>query len=157
MPQWVTVYDVRQESAPLGSEIRGGLAGSLIGALLLFLVWKRRERAPKLLALAFLLGWAGLSAWNGVLITRAHRAAQAVLARGAVEVSEGVVTDLVPPPPEGGLESFRVGDRTFLVADGETKRAGLARTSMRGGPVRAGARLRISSAGKSILKVEELK
>lgn len=154
MPQWVTLYDVREEPAPVTNEIRGGLAGSLVGALLLAVVWKRRDRAPKLLAGAFLLAWVGMSAWNASVIVRAHHEAQAVLARGGVEVTEGVVENLVPPPPEGGLESFRIGSRTFLVSDGETSRPGLARTSARGGPVRAGAHLRISSSGKSILRVE---
>lgn len=155
--QSVTLYDVRQEPAPIRNEIRGGLVGTLLGALLLAVVWKRRERAPKVMAAAFLLGWAGLSAWNARELVQMHREAQAKVERGDVEVTEGIVEDLVPPPPEGGFETFRIGNRVYLVTDGERKQPGLARTSTRGGPIRKGARLRISSSGKSILRVEEIR
>lgn len=157
MPHWTTVYDIGRESAPVGNEVRGGLAGALIGALLLAVVWKRRDRAPKLFVLAFSLLWVGFSVANGLGIARAHREAQQRLEHGTVEVAEGTVEDLVPAPAEGGFETFRIGNRSFLVSDGETKRPGLARTSARGGPVRKGARVRISFVDKSILRIEESK
>ena len=85
-----------------------------------------------------------------------HREAQARLSRGEVEWTEGVVEGLVPASTEGGFETFRVGGKSFLVTDGETKTPGLARTSRRGGPMRLGARVRIASSGKAILSVTEL-
>ena len=124
--------------------------------LLLALVWKRPERGPKLFLAAWILGWGGFSAWNGFQIAHGHRDASARLSRGDVETAEGVVTDLVPAPPEGGFETFRLGGRTFRLSDGGTTEAGLNRTSARGGPVRGGARLRIAFRGTSILRVEEL-
>ncbi|HEV8267036.1 MAG TPA: DUF4131 domain-containing protein [Thermoanaerobaculia bacterium] len=150
-----TIYDVRTEAAPIGNEIRGGIAGAVIGALLLAVVWQRREKAPKIFLLLFVACWSGFSAYNAVAITRAHRDAARRLSRGEVQTVEGVVTDLVPPPPDGMVETFRVGDHVFQVNDRSTKAPGLSRVSTHGGPMRNGARVKIAYRGESILKVEE--
>lgn len=156
MPAYQTLYDIRTEKPPVQNEVRGGIAGALVGALLLVLVWKRREQAPRLFALAWIIGWSALSFWNGVGISRAHRAASARLSLGDVQTVEGAVSDLVPAPAEGGFETFRVGNHSFALSDGDTSVPGLSRTSSRGGPIRKGAALRIAYRDKSILRVEEL-
>lgn len=150
------LYDVTLESPPIQNEVRGALAGTLIGVILLALVWKRRERAPRLFVLLWIAGWIGFSLWNGVEIVRNQKRAIADLKRGAVEVREGILNDPSPAPLEGGFETFRVGDQPFKVGDGSDRKAGLSQRSKRLAPLRAGAHVRIASSEGRILKLEEI-
>ncbi|MBL8114257.1 MAG: hypothetical protein JNK60_15355 [Acidobacteria bacterium] len=125
-------------------------------ALLLAIVWQR-GKGPRILILAMLISWLGFSAYRYRVIGAGHREAQSWLAAGTVEVAEGKVEDFNPAPLEKvGPETFRIGTKVFQVTDGDLLNPGLHRTSRRGGPIRSGARLRVTYRGTSILKVENL-
>lgn len=151
------LYDIRTESAPVGGTIAAGAGGALVGVLLLAIVWKRPERAARLFALLWIAGWAGLAAWSVAGVAGRHREAGTWLATRAVEVAEGEVTDFSPATGDKrGVETFRIGDRLFRIEDGQTRAPGLNRSSVRGGPIRPGATVRITFHGESILLVEEV-
>ena len=74
-----------------------------------------------------------------------------------MEVVEGVVEELSPATSDTrGVETFRIGERLLRIEDGQTRRPGLNRSSVRGGPVRSGATVRLSVHDGTILLVEEL-
>jgi hypothetical protein len=149
------LYDISRESPPAG-EFRSGAAGVLIGLLLLALVWKRPERGPKVLLLLFILAFGSFAVWKGLATRSAHLQAVEHLARGNVEVAEGIVTGFVAGSADGRTdETFTVSGRAFRIRVGSGE-PGLDRTSTVGGPIRKDASLRISYAGQRILKVEEL-
>jgi len=151
------LYDIRTQSAPVGGTIAAGAGGILVGVLLLVIVWKRPDRFARLFALAWILGWGGLSAVSAYGISSRHRGAQAWLDTRAVEVAEGPVSNLSPASSDRkGIETFMIGERLFRIEDGQTKVPGLNRSSVRGGPVRSGATVRLTVHGESILRVEEL-
>ena len=155
-PEGRVLYDVRSDRPAIGNEVRGGIAGVLIGVLLLAAVWRRREKAPRLFVLAFILAWAGWSLWNGFQIVRRHEAAVGDLNAGRALIAEGMVTDFVPEPAGGTrATTFRVGGTSFIVHEGDTSVPGLRRFAPPGGPIRGGTRLRVTFRGGSILKVEE--
>ena len=149
-----TLYDVRTEKPPIQNEIRGGIAGALIGVLLLALVWKRPERAPRIFLLLWIVGWSGFSVWNAVRIVRAQNDAAASLARGDVRIQEGALTNLVPASAEGSFETFQVGGLPFVVGDGGNVAAGLSQRTRLTPPLANGQELRLSYRGKAILRVE---
>ena len=154
--QGQVLYDIRSDRPAIGNEVRGGLAGVLIGVLLLVAVWKRPEAAPRRFVLAFILAWAGWSLWNGLRVVRSHEAALEALNRGRARVAEGVVTDFVRERADGrGATTFKVGETSFVVREGDTSVPGLHRFGPPGGPVRSGARLRVTYLDRSILRVEE--
>ncbi len=149
------LYDVCADTSAVRGDLKGAAVGLVLGLLLVAVVWKRRDRAPRFLALAFLAVWVGISSWNAVSDRRAHRAACGALTAGRVLVAEGDVRDFSALPPDGrGWETFRVGEASFRIAPG--RGAGLNRVSVNGGPIRSGRRLRVSYAGEQILKVEEV-
>lgn len=149
------LYDISRESPPAG-EFRSGAAGVLIGLLLFALVWKRPERGPKVFLLLFILAFGGFAVWNGLATRRAHLEAVERLARGNVEVAEGIVTGFVPGSADGRSdETFTLGGRAFRIKV-DSEEPGLNRPSAAGGPIRKDASLRISYAGERILRVEEL-
>ena len=145
------LYDIRTESAPVGGTIAAGAGGVVVGALLLAIVWKRREPAAKVFALLWIVGWAGLAAWSVLGVSGRHREARTWLATRAVEVAEGPVTNLSPATADrDAVETFRVGERLFRIEDGQTRAPGLNRSSVRGGPIRSGVTVRITFHGESI-------
>lgn len=151
------LYDVRSEGAPIGGTMTSGIGGVLVGALLLAIVWKRPERAARVFALLWIVGWGGLSAWSAYGIVARHGEAKSWLASRRVEIVEGAVANFAPATSDRkGLETFSVGGRLFRIEDGQAKVPGLNRTSARGGPIRSGATVRLSVRGESILRVEEL-
>lgn len=151
------LYDIRREEAPVDGTIAAGVGGVLVGFLLLAVVWKRRERVALLFALSWIAGWAGLAAWTAHGISSRHDEAREWLETRAVEVLEGPVTNLSPASADrGGVETFRIGDRIVRIEDGQKKLPGLNRSSVRGGPIRSGATVRLTIHGESILVVEEL-
>jgi hypothetical protein len=150
-----TLYDVRTEKPPIQNEIRGGIAGAMIGVLLLALVWKRPERAPRIFLLLWIVGWSGFSAWNAMQTVRAQNEAAASFARGDVRIQEGVLTNLVPASAEGSLETFQVGGQAFIVGDGRGSAAGLSQRTRLTSPLENGQQLRVSYRGKAILRVQQ--
>lgn len=151
------VYDIRREEPPVGGEVRGGVLGALCGALLLAVVWKRPEKAPKLFALFVTLGWAGFSAYTAFEVAAAHRNAQAAVARGEAVVTEGVVADFSPGPKDGrGFLTFRIGERVFKVPPEAMRRVGLNQTSVPDLKVKNGARLRVATLGEAVVSLETL-
>lgn len=128
----------------------------MVLSLLLAIVWQR-GKGPRILILTMLIGWLGFSAYRYRTISSGHVEAQGWLSAGTVEVAEGKVEDFNPAPLEKvGPETFRIGTKVFQVMDGDLLNPGLHRTSRRGGPIRSGARLRVTYRGTSILKVENL-
>lgn len=127
-----------------------------MGALLLAVVWQRRERAPRVFVALFVAGWVGFAAAGYAGAVRNHRAAVSALARGETAVFEGPVKDFVPASPDGGdRELFTVGGRGFTL-DGETSsKPGLVRSSRQGGPIRKLANVRLHVKDDRILRVEE--
>ena len=151
------LYDIRTEGAPAGGTIASGVGGVLVGVLLLVVVWKRPERAARVFALLWIVGWGGLAAVSAHGISSRHRDAERWIESRSVEVVEGVVDRLSPATSDRrGVETFFVGERLFRIEDGQTKVPGLNRSSVRGGPVRSGATVRLTVHGDSILRVEEL-
>ena len=151
------LYDVRTEEAPVGGTIVSGIGGVLVGVALLAVVWGRRDRASRLFALLWIVGWGILSTVTAVGVVSRHREAKGWLETRDVAVVEGAVEDLSPATTDRkGIETFRIGERIFQVRDGQTKDPGLNRSSVRGGPVRSGARVRLYVHGPLILRVEEL-
>ncbi len=151
------LYDVRTEPLPVGGAVKGGVASLVVGALLLAIVWKRKDRGPRLFALLWIAGSLVLFGWNGLQAARAHQRAAGWLASGDVEVVEGEVRDFsAARESSAGLETFRVGDVIFKMDGDATRTPGLQERSGEGGPVRAGAKVRIAHHGPSILRVEEL-
>lgn len=151
------LYDIRNESAPVGGTVASGVGGVLVGALLLAIVWRRPERAARLFAVLWIVGWGGLAAWSALGIAARHRDAKGWLETRAVEVVEGVVEELSPATSDTrGVETFRIGESLLRIEDGQTRRPGLNRSSVRGGPVRSGATVRLSVHDGTILLVEEL-
>jgi hypothetical protein len=151
------LYDVRTEGAPVGRTVASGVGGVLVGVLLLAIAWKRPERAARLFGLFWVAAWGGLSALTVHGIAARHRDAQRWVGTRSVEVVEGVVTDLVPATSnDQGIETFRIGGRAFRIEDGQTKRPGLNRSFVRGGPIRGGSTVRLTVHGESILVVEQL-
>lgn len=151
------LYDVRHESAPVGGSIASGVGGALVGVLLLAIVWKRPERSARLFALLWILGWGGLSAWNAIGIATRHHDAKSWLETRDVEVVEGLVEKLAPATSDRkGIETFQIGERLFRIEDGQTRTPGLNRSSVRGGPIRSGATVRLTVHDGTILRVEEL-
>ena len=149
------LYDVCADASAVRGDLKSGGVGLVLGLLLVAIVWRRRDLAPRVLALGFLAVWVGVSAANAISDSRAQRRACAALGAGHVLVAEGPVTDFSPLPSDGrGFESFRVGGVFFRIAPG--RGAGLSRVSVNGGPIRAGRTLRVAYAGEEILKVEEL-
>lgn len=149
------LYDIRSEKAPVAGTVRGGIAGVLVGVLLLVIVARRKDLAPKLFALGWIVLWAALTGWNARTITRAHAEAAEWLSKGDVKVTQGKVAGLSPATPDGALETFRIGDVPFTV-DPAGRVPGLKRIQAEGGPIRDGRNLRVTYHGKSILLVEEL-
>lgn len=127
-----------------------------MGALLLAVVWPRKERAPRLFVLLFTAVWVGFAAAGYAGAVRNHRAAVSALASGGVEVLEGPVKDFTPAPADGATkEQFTVAGRGFAL-DGETSsKPGLVRNSRQGGPIRAAAVVRLHVREGRILRVEE--
>ena len=151
------LYDIRTEGAPFGGTIASGVGGVLVGVLLLAVVWKRPERAARLFAILWIVGWGGLAAVSAHGISSRHRNAAEWLDSRAVVSVEGVVERLSPATSDHkGVETFFIRDRLFRIEDGQTKVPGLNRSSVRGGPVRSGATVRLTVHGESILRVEEL-
>jgi hypothetical protein len=151
------LYDIRKEEAPVGGTIAAGVGGVLVGFLLLAIVWKRRERVALLFAVSWIVGWAGLAAWTAHGISSRHDEAREWVETRSVEVVEGPVTHLSPASADrGGIETFRIGERIIRIEDGQRKLPGLNRSSVRGGPIRSGATVRLTLHGESILVVEEL-
>lgn len=151
------LYDIRTDSPPIGGTIAAGAGGVLVGALLLAVVWRRPDRSGRLFAALWIAGWAGLAAWSVLGVAGRHREARSWLETRAVEVAEGPVTALVPATADKrAVETFQVGGRLFRIEDGQTRAPGLNRSSVRGGPIRSGATVRIVFHGESILRVEEL-
>ena len=148
------LYDIRNEPPPVSGEIRGGVAGVLIGVLLLVVVWKRPDRLIRVLPIAWIVGWAALTAMNVREIKRAHAGAVARLERGDVKVVEGAVTKVTPSDGRGP-EIARIGETTVAISY-DVKVPGLHLTSLTGGPIREGKKLRVTRAGESILLVEQL-
>ena len=149
-----TLYDVRTEKPPIQNEIRGGIGGAMIGVLLLALVWKRPERAPRIFLLLWIVGWSGFSAWNAVRTVRAQNKAAAQLARGDVQVQEGVLTNLALASAEGSFETFQVGGRPFVVGDSNASAAGLSLRTRLTPPLANGQVLRVSYREKGILRID---
>ena len=116
--QGQVLYDIRSDRPAIGNEFRGGLAGVLIGVLLLVAVWKRPEAAPRRFVLAFILAWAGWSLWSGLRVVRSHEAALEALNRGRARVAEGVVTDFVRERADGEPDDDEVVGRVVGVAVG---------------------------------------
>lgn len=151
------LYDVRQEGPPVGGAVKGAAATALVGALLLAVVWQRREKGPRLFVLAFLVAGVGLFAWNAVRASRAHERAVSWASSGQASVVEGEVRDFSPAhDSRSGIETFRVGEVVFRIDGDATTTPGLQRPSDPSGPIRAGARVRVLYRGPSILRVEEL-
>jgi hypothetical protein len=151
------LYDIREEGAPVRGAISSGVGGVLVGVLLLAIVWKRPERTARVFALLWVVGWGGIAAFTAHGISARHRDARGWIDRREVEVVEGVVEKLSPATSDRkGVETFQIGERLFRVEDGQTKVPGLNRSSVRGGPVRGGATVRLTLHGESILRVEEL-
>ena len=151
------LYDVRSEGAPIGGTLTSGIGGVLVGVLLLAIVWNHRERAARVFALLWIVGWGSLSAWSAWGIVSRHREASGWLERRDVETVEGAVANFAPATSDRkGLETFSIGGRVFRIEDGQSKVPGLNRSSVRGGPIRSGATVRLSLHGASILRVEEL-
>ena len=151
------LYDIRTESAPVGGTIASGVGGVLVGVLLLAVVWKRRERASRVFAFLWIVGWGGLAAVSAHGISSRHRDAAGWIEVRSVDVVEGVVERLSPATSDRkGVETFFVGERLFRIEDGQTKAPGLNRSSVRGGPIRSGATVRLTVHGESILRVEEI-
>lgn len=151
------LYDIRTEPAPVGGTVASGLGGVLVGVVLLAVVWRHRERAARVFALLWIFGWGGLSAYSALGILSRHRDAQGWLEARSVEVVEGVVENLSPATADrSGVETFRIGERIFRIEDGQTKAPGLNRSSVRGGPVRGRATVRLTLHEGTILRVEEL-
>jgi hypothetical protein len=151
------LYDIRTEGAPVGGTISSGVGGVLVGALLLAIVWKRPERAGRLFAILWIAGWGGLAAWSANGIASRHREAKGWLESRSVDVVEGSVSNLSPATSDQkGIETFQIERRLFRVEDGQAKVPGLNRSSVRGGPIRSGATVRLTVHGESILRVEEL-
>jgi hypothetical protein len=143
------LYDIRADRSAVEGDIRMGVAGALVGVLLLAVVWNRRERGPKVFVLLFLAGWTALSIRNGLADGEGHRRAVQTLEHGKTERVEGRVEKLVGTP-DG--ESLEVAGHVFAVGGGTA--LGLNRTSTNGGPLRKGESVRITFSGKSILLVE---
>jgi hypothetical protein len=151
------LYDIREEGAPVGGTIVAGVGGVLVGVLLLAIVWRRPDRAARFFAILWIVGWGGLAAWSAYGTASRHRDAKGWIDSRAVEVVEGVVTNFSPATSDPqGIETFQVGERLLRIEDGRAKVPGLNRSSVRGGPVRDGATLRLTLRGESILRVEEL-
>lgn len=151
------LYDIRREEAPVGGTIGAGIGGVLVGFLLLAIVWKRRERVALLFAVSWIVGWGALAAFTAHGIASRHDEAREWLESRSVEVFEGPVTHLSPASADmGGIETFRIGEKIFRIEDGQKKVPGLNRSSVRGGPIRSGATVRLTVHGESILVVEEL-
>lgn len=151
------LYDIRNEDAPVGGTIVSGVGGVLVGALLLAIVWKRPDRAARLFALLWIAGWGALSALTVYGIASRHRDAKGWLENRSVDVVEGKVTKLSPATADRkGFETFQIGTRLFRIEDGQTKTPGLNRSSVRGGPIREGATVRLTVHGASILLAVEL-
>jgi hypothetical protein len=151
------LYDIRTEGAPVGGTISSGIGGVLVGVLLLAIVWKRPERAARLFAFLWIVGWGGLAAWSAHGIASRHRDAKGWFSSRSVEVVEGPVSNFSPATSDQkGIETFQIGERFFRIEDGQTKAPGLNRSAVRGGPIRNGATLRLTVHGPSILRVEEL-
>jgi len=150
------LYDVCRESPPTAGGVRGGIAGVLLGFVLLAAVWKRRDTGMRVFALVWVFGWAGLTAWSAVQTTRVHREGCGRLSAGDYQVVEGEVEDFTPATLDGKTpESFRVGNKTFRLSPSQSH-AGLNRPSSHGGPIKGGERLRIAYNGPSILRVERV-
>ncbi len=151
------LYDIRAEDPPVLGTIQAGTGGVLIGVLLLAVVWRRRDRFARRFAYLWILAWGGLAAWTVHGIASRHADAKGWIEERAVEVVEGPVEDLSPATSDQkGIETFKVAGRLFRIEDGQTKLPGLNRSSVRGGPVRKGATVRITFHDRSILRVEEL-
>ncbi len=151
------LYDIRTEPAPVGGTIVSGLGGVLVGVVLLAVVWRHRQRAARTFALLWIFGWGGLSAFTAYGIASRHRDARGWLESRSVEVVEGKVDQLSPATSDQkGIETFRIGDRLFRIEDGQTRTPGLNRSSVRGGPIRSRATVRLTVHDGTILRVEEL-
>ena len=151
------LYDIRTEDAPVVGTVQAGVGGMLVGVLLLLAVWSRRDRYARVFALLWIVGWGSLAAWAVHGISSRHADAKGWIENRAVEVVEGKVEKFFPATADQkGVETFQVAGRFFRIVDGQTKLPGLNRSSVRGGPVRGDATMRITFHGTSILRVEEL-
>jgi hypothetical protein len=150
-----TLYDIGTVPAPVAGTIQAGVGGCLVGVLLLYLVWRHKDRSLRVFAALWIAGWGLFSVVTGLGIVSRHRLAQEWLRTGDVEVAEGDVKDFSPATGNRTQETFRIGTKIFILEDGGTTVPGLNKASVRGGPVSKDARLRVTYHGKSILRVEE--
>lgn len=157
MSGWVTIWDVAAEP------FRWGNAGEGLGALALLALGgsaggalRGRSRASAAVVLGISCALAGGLLWSSLEHHESHAACVAASQHGEGRVLEGEVRDLHP------LSSYwqRPPVETFTLA-GEVVRlpllvngCGYHRTTLEGGIVRDGLRLRLHQWNGQILKVE---
>jgi hypothetical protein len=112
------------------------------------------ERNPRFF-LIFFFGFVIFLALVVLVSTiRDYTVLPSALREGRCEVIEGVVTDFDPLPRNGkGRESFVVNGKRFEYSDSEPI-AGFHQTSVQGGPIYIGLKVRIHCLGGQIARLE---
>jgi hypothetical protein len=154
---WVTVYDVAAEPFRWGGAGEGLWAlSSVFMGVAASRALLRRSTIAAAAALTAALAVAGAVLWQSLEHRRSHLACVEASRHDAGRVLEGVVRDYRPLASHWdrpGHETFRVSGETVrlkVVSDG----CGYHRTSLDGGPIREGMRVRLHAWEGQILRVE---
>jgi hypothetical protein len=154
---WVTIWDVAAEPFRWGDAGEGLVAlaavaiGVAVGSAL-----RGRSRSGATLAIVGSFGLAVAVLWSSLVHLSQHRVCANVSRREEGRVLEGVVRDLRPltsywqRPTD---ETFTVGGERIrfpLVADG----CGYHRTTLEGGPIREGLRVRLWQWNGQIIRID---
>jgi hypothetical protein len=154
---WVTIWDVAAEPFRWGNagEGLGALAVIAIGAAVGGAV-RGRTRRGAALALAASFAIAGAMLWSSLEHLRHHRACAEASRQEEGRILEGVVRDHRPLTSywqRPAAEFFTLGGQRVrfpLLREG----CGYHRTTLEGGPVREGLRLRLLEWNGEILRID---
>lgn len=152
-PEYVLVFDYLEmplDPAPWKSGIWAFVVGPI-----LFVAGVIRKRVPDMALGLFFVVFA--SVWTGTAYSSsqsAYNRLERLKADGLYRTFEGVVEDYESIPERAPKEErFRVGDRSFGY-HGYEWTPGFNRMAVRGGPIRPGMRVRISTLGDTIVRLE---
>jgi hypothetical protein len=154
------VFDVDRAGFAAWPFVAFGVAFVIVGVLLVRNPHRLGRRAPPGVRVAFSYAFLIFSVLWTLLTFNAtygdYRRLRSDLDAGRCAVVEGAVTGFVPAaraPTRVQYESFAVDNQRFSYSD-YVVTAGFHQTSMRGGPLRAGLRVRIHHRRGEIARLE---